>query len=1264
MENKFKIVLLSFAFLIAIPVIIFAENAFAENPLEELEELQISGKIEGTGTYFEILDSEYLNISIQSTEEITIDLESTPRMISMDVSSSIDFVFTDLTLSELEPNTTYYKFQNSYKNKAVFVSNKNGGHNWTQDLTQSHHIWIQPEKDAGIQSKDIQTLSESDNVVFLPEECSAFGIWNEETSTCTLTQDLTESVEITASNITLDCDGHSVTGADTGFGVYANRKTNVTVKNCVINDFHSGIYFYYGSNHSISNNNVSNNKYYGIRLTRSNNASLTDNIVNSNPAWGISLDDSDNSVVINNTASNNYHGIFLCQCENNVLDNNTIDSNIGYGILFRHVHNSAITENIISNSKCGFFLSSSNENTITDNAFINDGLYSCSSFNNVVSNNTVNDKSLIYLEDISDYIIKDIDAGQVILVNCNNITVENLNLINIFLGIQLFKTHNSNIIANNISENLVGIDLYGSDNNRFFDNTIVSNRTGIHIHTSDNNKIYHNNLLNNIAQVSVLYSDGNVFDNNYPSGGNYWSDYTGIDEKSGPNQDEPGSDNIGDTSYFFEGGDGGEDRYPFMTESGWEASVNQSPTYSNLNQFKSDVQTEIAESWITTESSPDDSTKGIIVFKATVTDPDSDQVKLQVEIKEYGQSFDEQNIIESDLVDSGDEAVITKFGLVNGQYKWQARAADEDGAISGDWQEFGVEGNIDFEVKLVPLYTQIESDFPSWEKTRSWFNKKYGNGNYPGCLKEDTVTKKPIPNTSTIGRCGCAITSEVMILRFHNITTAVDDNDVNPLTFNNWLTSNNGYYSDGDIKWEIIDKYSKDPQTGITRLQWKGAKSSKDEVTLSTYLNKLNPVILIVKALYNNKLTTHYIVADGELNNTYTIKDSSWYNTKHLNQAAGSFTQNYHNSFSGLKLFSPEIVIRKGFFSMHLCSPAELLVTDPQGRRLGKDPVNDISYNEIPDSSYHTDDINNPFVEIPVPTEESKNIWIPDPIDGEYDIQVIGTDSGKYTMEISVCDQIGESKDIVQEGTITANDIQEFGLNYSKETIDETEFYWQTPRYLKEQSISLLEESKTNNKAINREIDSIIRHIDKSLDNALWIDDFRLDSKQGRRVLSEQSFAVSRLYHKARIFNTKISILKRIIEIKQRFGLDTKKEETEIEAVKTILPVFNQVTGNLIKADRIIAETAINDAKNAPVENPRFQDTVNRFIEKAERELLRAEKEMSKARPDKAVMRLSQSWSYAQLAVKFAAPPFFKSHTIGLHTRFLGALNSFFHPFW
>ena len=54
----------------------------------------------------------------------------------------------------------------------------------------------------------------------------------------------------------------------------------------------------------------------------------------------------------------------------------------------------------------------------------------------------------------------------------------------------------------------------------------------------------------------------NVWDDGYPSGRNYWSDYNGMDEKSGPNQDLPGSDGIGDTPYVID--ENNQDRYPLM----------------------------------------------------------------------------------------------------------------------------------------------------------------------------------------------------------------------------------------------------------------------------------------------------------------------------------------------------------------------------------------------------------------------------------------------------------------------------------------------------------------------------------------------------------------------------------------------------------------------------------------------------------------------------------------------------------------------------
>lgn len=54
------------------------------------------------------------------------------------------------------------------------------------------------------------------------------------------------------------------------------------------------------------------------------------------------------------------------------------------------------------------------------------------------------------------------------------------------------------------------------------------------------------------------------WDNGYPSGANYWSDYTGIDKLSGPSQDQPGSDGIGDTPYTIDTDN--KDTYPLVNQ--------------------------------------------------------------------------------------------------------------------------------------------------------------------------------------------------------------------------------------------------------------------------------------------------------------------------------------------------------------------------------------------------------------------------------------------------------------------------------------------------------------------------------------------------------------------------------------------------------------------------------------------------------------------------------------------------------------------------
>jgi hypothetical protein len=61
--------------------------------------------------------------------------------------------------------------------------------------------------------------------------------------------------------------------------------------------------------------------------------------------------------------------------------------------------------------------------------------------------------------------------------------------------------------------------------------------------------------------------DGNnTWNDVYPLGGNFWSDYTGVDLYSGPYQNETGSDGLGDTPYIINADN--VDNYPLMNPYG------------------------------------------------------------------------------------------------------------------------------------------------------------------------------------------------------------------------------------------------------------------------------------------------------------------------------------------------------------------------------------------------------------------------------------------------------------------------------------------------------------------------------------------------------------------------------------------------------------------------------------------------------------------------------------------------------------------------
>mgnify|MGYP001130458276 CR=1 FL=1 len=131
---------------------------------------------------------------------------------------------------------------------------------------------------------------------------------------------------------------------------------------------------------------------------------------------------------------------------------------------------------------------------------------------------------------------------------------------NMASGIDLSRS-NHNIICNNkIKDNHAsGIYVGLSSHNVIRANDIVNSTFGIALEEASLNTFYHNNFINN---EKIQVPGYNTWDNGYPSGGNYWSDYVGVDVENGPGQDLPGSDGIGDMSCVI--GPNNVDHYPLM----------------------------------------------------------------------------------------------------------------------------------------------------------------------------------------------------------------------------------------------------------------------------------------------------------------------------------------------------------------------------------------------------------------------------------------------------------------------------------------------------------------------------------------------------------------------------------------------------------------------------------------------------------------------------------------------------------------------------
>ena len=214
----------------------------------------------------------------------------------------------------------------------------------------------------------------------------------------------------------------------------------------------------YGHNNTISNNIIKNTYLY---------ISNDDNIISGNTFINY----------YNDSDINDYYGVYLLDCWNNMISNNSF------------VHS-------------GVFISLENM---------------C---NNFVINNLVNGKPLRYHFNESNQILDD-ESGQIILVNCNNITIKNQEISNTTVGIQLAESNSCLITTNHIIGNRYGICINGQEN-FVDDNDITNNRYALEI-SGEHNKVTYNTISHNHFGIYLDDSSDyntiseNTIGNNYNS---------------------------------------------------------------------------------------------------------------------------------------------------------------------------------------------------------------------------------------------------------------------------------------------------------------------------------------------------------------------------------------------------------------------------------------------------------------------------------------------------------------------------------------------------------------------------------------------------------------------------------------------------------------------------------------------------------------------------------------------------------------------------
>ncbi|MFQ5919593.1 MAG: NosD domain-containing protein [Thermoplasmata archaeon] len=425
------------------------------------------------------------------------------------------------------------------------VLNNNVTHN--QDVG----IWVQSSTDVTVTGNFVSSIRRFDNSVSWRDT----GIYLQFSAHVAVSNNVVESFESEGIDVGASRDVNVVGNAvrSNGRSVTSSYSHNVTIAENAITDNSRGILVSNSTGVRIRGNNVSKNGWDGISLSSSPGAIVRHNVLSS---W-IQVH-SPFVLVENNTLRSNGAGIYLFSTTNATLRGNHLTSN---GLTFwgrEMVHLSS---------------------------------------HDIDVSNLVNGAPLRYHRDCSGLTVDGVLVGQLVVANCTDVRISNLQITdtetaiklayvdgarlensviyaNRGLGIELERVRNTTIVGNTVVLNEEGgIGLLSSSqitivgNNVTYNGVPIFGQAGVGLKFTSDTLIYRNNIINNSKQAEVVVGRGDAWDNGYSSGGNFWSDYSGEDRCSGPEQDVcPDPDGLGDTPYEVDFS--GVDNYPLMAASG------------------------------------------------------------------------------------------------------------------------------------------------------------------------------------------------------------------------------------------------------------------------------------------------------------------------------------------------------------------------------------------------------------------------------------------------------------------------------------------------------------------------------------------------------------------------------------------------------------------------------------------------------------------------------------------------------------------------